>query len=43
MGIPDEEMVSGSQGEIFNHYGISAAGLSNEAKILLKKSDRKTN
>ncbi len=34
-GIPDEETVPGSQAEIFNHYGISALGLCNEAKRLL--------
>ncbi len=36
MAIPDEETVTGSQLEVFNHYGISAMGLSNEAKRLLK-------
>lgn len=36
MGIPDEETVAGSQGEIFSHYGISATGLSHQAKILLR-------
>lgn len=36
MGIPDEETVAGSQIEIFEHYGISASGLKNEAISLLK-------
>jgi transketolase len=35
MGIPDEETVTGSQNEIFNHYGISAVGLSAVARNLL--------
>lgn len=37
MGIPDEETVSGSQEEIFNHYGLSALGLRTEAKNLLEQ------
>lgn len=36
MGIPDEYTVSGSQVEIFKHYGISAEGISNQAKRLLR-------
>lgn len=36
VGIPDEDTVPGSQNEIFNHYGISAEGLSNTALNLLK-------
>lgn len=35
MAIPDEETVAGSQLEVFNHYGISAVGLSTVAKKLL--------
>jgi transketolase len=35
MGIPDEETVSGSQTEIFEHYGISGSGLSKVAINLL--------
>lgn len=35
IGIPDEETVAGSQGEIFNHYGISAEGLAKTAEELL--------
>ncbi len=35
MGIPDEYTVSGSQVEIFKHYGISAEGISEQAKKLL--------
>jgi transketolase len=36
VGIPDEETVAGSQGEIFQHYGISADGLTETANKLLK-------
>lgn len=36
MGLPDEEIISGSQGEIFEHYGLSAYGLSVEAKKLIE-------
>jgi transketolase len=35
VGFPDEEMVTGSQLEIFTHYGISALGLAASAKALL--------
>lgn len=35
-GIPDEDTVSGSQAEIFDHYGISGQGLSEAAFNLLK-------
>lgn len=35
MGIPDEYTVTGSQVEIFNHYGISEEGLYNISKELL--------
>ena len=37
IGIPDEHTVIGSQGEIFNHYGISAQGLAQAALRLLEK------
>jgi transketolase len=37
MGIPDEDTVTGSQMEVFNHYGLSASGLFNEAEIMLKR------
>lgn len=36
VGIPDEHTVTGSQGEIFNHYGISAQGLAQTALQLLE-------
>ncbi|RXM42320.1 transketolase family protein [Flavobacterium sp. YO64] len=36
VGLPDDHTVSGSQIEIFNHYGISADGLKNTALNLLK-------
>ena len=35
IGIPDEYTVTGSQQEIFNHYGISADGISQAALALL--------
>jgi transketolase len=37
IGIPDEYTVTGSQNEIFNHYGISENGLTNTALELMKK------
>lgn len=37
IGIPDEHTVTGSQGEIFNHYGISPQGLVQTALQLLEK------
>lgn len=37
VGIPDEYTVTGSQLDIFDHYGISVAGLINTAQNLLKK------
>lgn len=36
LGIPDEYTVTGSQGEIFNHYGISECGIYKTATDLLK-------
>lgn len=37
VGIPDEYTVTGSQLEIFDHYGISADGLAKTAQKLLAK------
>jgi len=37
IGIPDEYTVTGSQNEIFNHYGISENGLAKTALELMKK------
>lgn len=37
VGIPDEHTVTGSQSEIFQHYGISPQGLSQTALSLLEK------
>jgi transketolase len=34
-GIPDEYTVTGSQADIFRHYGISMEGLANTARALL--------
>ncbi|WP_420147970.1 transketolase family protein [Spirosoma sp.] len=35
MGIPDEYTVTGSQVEIFNHYGLSENGIAKEALTLM--------
>jgi transketolase len=35
VGFPDEDTVTGSQTEIFNHYGISGEGLLNKALTLI--------
>lgn len=37
VGIPDEYTVTGSQNDIFNHYGISESGLTETALKLLKR------
>ena len=37
VGIPDEHIVTGSQSEIFSHYGISPHGLSQTTLHLLEK------
>jgi transketolase len=37
VGFPDEHTVTGSQVEIFNHYGISRSGLADTARRLLAK------
>lgn len=39
VGIPDEHTITGSQTEIFNHYGISADGISQTAMDLLEKGN----
>jgi transketolase len=36
VGIPDEQTVTGSQAEIFNHYGLSPEGLAGTARLLLR-------
>ena len=36
MGIPDEYTVTGSQIEIFDHYGLSEEGITNEALALIQ-------
>ena len=38
VGIPDEETVTGSQADIFRHYGISMEGLMQTALEILGKS-----
>ncbi|MBI3719616.1 MAG: transketolase family protein [Sphingobacteriales bacterium] len=35
MGIPDEYTVTGSQQEIFDHYGLSEKGIAEQATLLL--------
>ena len=37
VAFPDEHMVSGSQTEIFNHYGLSISGLVENARQLIAK------
>lgn len=37
MGIPDEYTVTGSQGDIFKHYGLSENGIADEALNVLEK------
>ena len=36
VGFPDEETVTGSQGDIFKHYGITGEGLADKAVALIK-------
>jgi transketolase len=38
IGVPDEETVSGSQADIFRHYGISMEGLTDTALRLTRES-----
>lgn len=42
VGLPDEYTYTGSQLEIFAHYGISPAGLAQTAQTLLATSQRMT-
>jgi transketolase len=37
IGIPDEPAISGTSGEIFQHYGLSVSNLCNVAKELLQR------
>ncbi len=37
-GIPDEDTVTGSQADIFRHYGLTMEGLSQNALALLKRT-----
>jgi transketolase len=37
MGIPDEYTVTGSQQDIFNHYGLNEKGIMDAVSTLLKK------
>jgi transketolase len=39
VGFPDEHTVTGSQQEIFHHYGIEAAALAATARQLLRKDN----
>jgi transketolase len=38
IGIPDEYTVTGSQADIFRHYGISMEGISAVARVLLGRA-----
>ena len=40
VGFPDEHTFTGSQVEIFEHYGISAQGLAQTALQLLNQAQR---
>lgn len=40
IGIPDEYTVTGSQNEIFNHYGISKTGIAETALNLLERNSK---
>jgi transketolase len=40
VGFPDEDTVTGSQAEIFRHYGITMEGLTRTALEVLKRSPR---
>jgi transketolase len=40
VGIPDEDTVTGSQADIYRHYGISMEGLSAQARQLLSGTER---
>lgn len=42
VAFPDETMVTGSQEEIFRHYGITAEGLCKTARAILDRSDHPT-
>lgn len=37
VGLPDEDTVTGSQSDIFRHYGISMEGLADTASALLRR------
>ncbi len=37
IGIPDEYTITGSQQNIFDHYGLNEAGIAHEAQVLLDK------
>jgi transketolase len=37
LGIPDEYTITGSQADIFNHYGLSKTGIAATALKLLKR------
>jgi len=39
IGIPDEDTVTGSQADIFRHYGISMEGLADRAQQLLRAAE----
>jgi transketolase len=39
VGMPDEDTVTGSQADIFRHYGLSMEGLSSIATELLKQAE----
>jgi transketolase len=42
VGLPDEDTVTGSQADIFRHYGLSMEGLAETATELLKHAEVST-
>jgi transketolase len=38
-GFPDEHTVTGSQADIFRHYGLTMEGLAQRARSLLGQAD----
>lgn len=42
VGVPDEDAVTGSQADIFRHYGITMEGLTRTAIVVLKRTPSST-
>jgi transketolase len=39
MGLPDEDTVTGSQADIFRHYGMTMEGLVDTAREMLRRAE----